>query len=302
VLAYVFFDLVHQPYCGFEYRVAELLDEMGCEVFTIPRHRCLMEGRIPIPNDISCIYTSNPMALDVAVKVKETTHKPLICQFLDVPEALFTEDWRLKEYETVKELVKEADLITTISETTAKDVLEWVGKDCPEVKTNYIGVDVDLFQAFKPTDGDYICAVTRGLAKQKQHTEIIEAVEKSTSKPPLKIIYGQYSDIQKAKVMSRCLLGVGASRLEGYGLYVTEMGYYYKPFICRRLPVFEEIYGNSLIYVETSEQMANKIDWLVNDQVARTLAGSRIKHIIEEKKLFLHEHAKRLSDMLEGKV
>jgi glycosyltransferase involved in cell wall biosynthesis len=272
---------------------------MGHEVIIIPRHFCLQQGRIQIPQKADIIYTSNPMATDVALKVKEHLKVPLIVNFLDVPKALFgSEEWRIKEYERVKEQVKQADSITAISETTAKDVREWLGNDCPKVVTNYIGVDNDLFQAFKPKEEGYVCAVTRGLAKQKQHNEIIQAVNQSKSKPPLKIIYGQYSDIQKAKVISKCLLGLGMSTLEGFGIYVAEMGYYAKPFVGRRLPVFEEIYGDKLVYVETPEEMADKIDWLMGDEKARKTLGLKLQTLINEKKLYLSEHAKRLSKIL----
>jgi glycosyltransferase involved in cell wall biosynthesis len=239
------------------------------------------------------------MCLSIATKIKEALHKPLVTQFLDIPHKLFgSEEWRIQEYEQLKPLCREVDLITTISKTTAKDVREWLGNDCPEVITNYIGVDSDLFQAFKPKEEGYVCAVTRGLAKQKQHNEIIQAVNQSKSKPPLKIIYGQYSDIQKAKVISKCLFGLGMSTLEGFGIYVAEMGYYAKPFVGRRLPVFEEIYGDKLVYVETPEEMSDKIDWLMGDEKARKTLGLKLKTIINEKKLYLSEHAKRLSKIL----
>jgi glycosyltransferase involved in cell wall biosynthesis len=298
-LAYVYFDLVHQPYVGFEYRVAELLDELGHRVFTIARHRCLMEGAVNIPEGVDAIYCSNPIALDVAVKVKEVIKKPLIVQFLDIPKLLLgSEEWRYKEYEKVREQVKQADYITAISETTARDVEEWLGKDCPEVLVNYIGVDVDLFQAFKPKEEGYICAVTRGLAKQKQHNEIIQAVNLSKSKPPLRIIFGQYSDVRKAKVISQCLFGLGMSTLEGFGVYVVEMGYYAKPFIGRRLPVFQEIFGDSIVYVNSAQEMAEKIDWLMTDEEARAKAGANLVNLVHEKRLYLSEHAKRLEKLL----
>jgi hypothetical protein len=295
-IVYVYFD-INAPYPGWEYRTSELLCDIGHEVYTIPRHRCLYEGRIPIPKNASVVYCSNPMAVDVALKVKEHLKAPLIVNFLDVPKALFgSEEWRIKEYERVKEQVKQADFITAISETTAKDVEEWLGRkvDC----VNYLGVDLDVYQAFQSKTGDYVCGVVRGLAKQKRAEEIIRAVETSKTKPKLELIYGNLSDPQKAKIMSRCIMGLGMSTLEGFAIYLCEFGYYAKPFIGKRLPVFEEIYGDNIIYVEKPEEMAEKIDWLVNDQVARTLAGSKLKRTVEEKKLFLSEHALRLEKML----
>jgi hypothetical protein len=256
-----------------------------------------MEGRIPIPDSIDVIYASNPMVLDVAVKVKEMTNKPLVVQFLDIPKPLLgSEEWRLKEYERVKEQVKQADFITAISETTAKDVEEWLGRkvDC----VNYLGVDVDVYQAFQSKTGDYVCGVVRGLAKQKRAEEIIRAVETSKTRPKLELIYGNLSDPQKAKVMSRCILGLGMSTLEGFAIYVCEFGYYAKPFIGKRLPVFEEIYGDNIIYVETPEEMAEKIDLLMNEEAERVIRGVRLQNIVNGKKLFLSEHAKRLGAML----
>ena len=297
-ICYVYFDLIGAVYPGWEYRTSELLAELGHEVFVIPRHRCLHEGQIPLPKTADVCYVSNPMCVDVGLKVKEFMKIPLVVNWLDVPKALFSEEWRIKEYERVREQAKQADYFTAISETTAKDVEEWLGEDCPEVKVNYIGVDSHLFQAFKPKEDGYLCAVTRGLAKQKQHNEIIQAVNLSKSKPPLKIIYGQYSDVQKANVMSRSLFGVGMSNLEGFAVYVVEFGYYAKPFIGKRLPVFEEIYGDNIIYVETPKEMGEKIDWLIQDEAARKKAGEALQKVVCEKRLYLSDHALRLEKIL----
>lgn len=296
-IAYVFFDLVHQPYCGFEYRVAELLNELGHRVFTVPRHRCLMEGVINIPDGVDVVYASNPIVLDVAVKVKEMIKKPLVVQFLDIPKPLLgSEEWRCKEYERVKEQVKQADSITAISETTAKDVEEWLGRKVDRV--NYLGVDLDVYQAFQSKTGDYVCGVVRGLAKQKRAEEIIRGVETSKTKPKLELIHGNLSDPQKAKVMSGCIMGLGMSTLEGFAIYLCEFGYYAKPFIGKRLPVFEEIYGDNIIYVEKPEEMAGKIDWLMTDEEARAKAGANLANIVHEKRLYLSEHALRLEKIL----
>lgn len=299
LLAYVYFDLVGQPYCGWEFRVGELLSENGYNVFMIPRHRCLTERKIPFPNGVDVIYCTNPMALDVAVKIKETIHKPLIAQFLDIPKGLFgSEEWRIREYERVRKFVEEADYITAISETTARDVQEWLGEGCPEIRVNYLGVDADLFQSFKPKNEGYICAVVRGLARQKQHNQILEALRKSKFKPPFKMIYGQYSDIQKAKVMSRCLFGVGMSTLEGFGLYVAELGFYNKPFVGRELPVFREIYDNSILYVDSVDGLAEKTDLLIGDLKLVERMGEKLRKTIFKKSLFLEAHVLRLQKIL----
>jgi glycosyltransferase involved in cell wall biosynthesis len=298
-LVYVFFDLPYQPYCGFEYRVAELLCETDLKVLAIPRHRTLSEGRLGIPDDVDAAMCSNPMALDVALEVKKILHKPLILQFLDVPKALFgSDEWRVKEYELVKERSKEADYITAISQTTANDVEAWLGRKVDFV--NLLGVDTDVYDAFKPSQADYICGVVRGLAKQKRHEEIIKAVESSKTKPKLNLIFGAQSDAEKAKIMSKSLMGLGMSTLEGFGIYTCEFAYYQKPFICRKLPVFEEIWGNKLVYVETPEQMADKIDSLIGDPAARNTIGTTLYNHIIEKRLFLSEHAKRLETFLKG--
>jgi len=256
-----------------------------------------MEGRISIPDSIDVIYTSNPMSLDVAIKVKGVINKPLVVNFLDVPKLLLgSEEWRMKEYERVKEQVKQANYITAISETTAKDVEEWLGRKVDYV--NYLGVDVDVYRAFKPTNGNYVCGVVRGLAKQKRAEEIIRAVETSKTKVKLELIHGNLSDPQKAKVMSRCIMGLGMSTLEGFAIYLCEFGYYAKPFIGKRLLVFEEIYGNNIIYVETPEEMAEKIDWLMTNEEARAKAGANLANLVHEKRLYLSEHARRLEETL----
>jgi len=257
----------------------------------------MMEQRVVVPSECDVVYASNPMVLDVAVKVKEHVHKPLVCQFLDVPKALFgSEDWRIQEYEKVKELAKQADHLTAISNTAAKDVEAWLGRKVDNV--NYLGVDTDIFGAFKPTAENYGCAVVRGMAKQKRFEEIVKAVETCKTKPKMKLIHGSHTDIEKAKIISKCKFGLGMSTLEGFGLYVCEFGYYGKPFIGRRIPVFEEIYGNNIIYVETPEEMADKIDWLMADEEARTKAGAYLANLVQEKRLYLSEHVLRLEKTL----
>lgn len=299
-LIYVYFDIT-ASYPGWEYRVAEILSDFGHEVYIVPRHRSLYERKITLPPKADIIYVSNPMAIDVGWKIKEHLNLPLIVNFLDIPNPLFgSETWRINEYQKIKPYCKKADFITTISKSTAKDVGEWLGKDCPEIKVNYLGVDLDVFQAFKPKEENYVCAVVRGLAKQKKHNEVIKAVKLSKTKPTLQLIFGNHSDPHKAKTMSKSLFGLGMSTLEGFALYVAEFGYYGKPFICRKLPVFEELYGDNLIYVETPEEMADQIDWLMNDKQAREKAGLTLKHCVDEKKLYLNEHAKRLERILEN--
>jgi hypothetical protein len=256
-----------------------------------------MEQTLKLPNSADVIYCSNPMALDVAIKVKEITKKPLVVQFLDVPQALFgSEDWRLKKYEQVKIQAGAADYITAISKTVAKDVETWLERKVDSV--NLLGVDSDVYDAFQPSAGEYVCGVVRGLATQKRYEDIVQAVQASKTKPTLLLIHGGHSDAAKAKIMSKCSLGLGMSSLEGFGLYVAEFAYHQKPFIGRRLPVFEEIWGDSLVYVETPEEMSEKIDWLLNDEVQRKRLGSELLKIIREKKLFLSEHAKRLETTL----
>jgi len=298
-IIYIYFDLPGAPYPGWEFRVSELLADLGHEVYVIPRHRCIYEKKIPIPPKADLIYVSNPMAVDIGWKIKEQLKTPLVVNFLDIPNELFgSETWRINEYQKIKPYCTEANLLTAISETTAKDVEKWLGKDCPPIKVNYIGVDLDVYKAFEPTTEDYICGVVRGLAKQKKHEEIITAVELSKTKPKLQLIFGNHSDPQKAKVMSKCLFGLGMSTLEGFGVYTVEFAYYAKPFICRKLGVFEELYGDKLVYVDTVEEMAEKIDWLVQDVEARKKIGLNLQRHIQEKKLYLSEHALRLEKIL----
>jgi len=299
-IAYVFFDLPYAPYPGWEWRVAELLEEKNHAVFPVPKHRTIMENNLMIPTDIDIIYTSNPMALDIAVELKKRLNKPLVVQFLDIPNALFgSEPWRIKEYEKVKELVDHADCIVSISETTAKDVKKWCGRNS---LVNYLGVDEDVFNAFIPEEGKYVGAVVRGLAKQKRHNDVIHAVKNARNQIPLFLIFGQVSDARKAKIISKSLFGISMSTFEGFGMYVAEFGYYSKAFIARELPVFKEIYENAIDYVHSIEEMSEKIDMLYSDPEYRRKKGQKLKELISRKKLTLNDHAERLIKILERNV
>jgi len=295
-IAYVFFDLVNAPFPGWEWRSAELLMERGHQVLVIPRHKYLSEKKVPIPQDANIIYASNPMVLDVAIEIKKRINKPLLVQFLDIPKALFgSEPWRIQEYEKVKELVKQADYITSISRTTAKDVKDWCGRNdfvC------YLGVDDDIFRSFVPKNGNYIASVVRGLAQQKHHEDVIESVRRSNTKLPLNLIYGQWSDPTKAKIISESLFGIGMSTFEGFALYCAEFGYYSKAFIARKLPVLKEIFEDALEYISNVNEMAFKIALFTKNSKLREKKGKELREIVERKKLFLRDYVMRLEKIM----
>jgi len=242
------------------------------------------------------------MAVDVGLKVKEFMKVPLVVNWLDVPKALFSEEWRMKEYERVKVQCKDADFLTAISQSTADEVRQWLGEACPEIKVNYVGVDLDVYQAFQPTEEDYVCGVVRGLAKQKNYEEIVQAVQISKTRPKLQLIFGNHSDSQKAKVMSKSLFGLGMSSLEGFGIYVVEYGWFSKAFIARELSVFREIYEDAVEYVDSVDEMAEKIDLFVQNREVRDRKGMELHDLIVRKELTLQAHAKRLAEFLQKTI
>jgi len=295
-IAYVYFDLVHQPYCGWEYRVSEILEDLGHTVFRIPKHMVELQKKLPIPDKSDVIYVSNPMCTPIGLAIKERTNLPLVVNFLDIPIRGVSEEWRFNVYEKLKPFFLKADHIVVISKWTAGEVERWLDRKVDFV--NYLGVDEDVFRAFVPENSGEISAVVRGMAAQKHHQDVIEAVKRSRTKPKLNLIYGQWSDQQKAKVISKSMFGIGMSTFEGFGVYCTEFGYYSKPFIAYELPVFREIYENAIEYVHSADEMAEKIDLFVQDGRLRGEKGKELHDVVMQKELTLHAHTERLEKIL----
>ena len=296
-IIYVYFDLLYAAYCGWEYRTIELLSELGVNVLPIPRHRCIAEGRLPIPKEADMIWVSNPMCLDVAIEIKERIAKPLAVQFLDVPRNLMdSEEWRLKEYEKVREHVKNADYITAISKSTAKDVEEWCGRKVDRVI--YIGCDSELFESVKVSDKEYAITIPRGLAKQKNYQEAIEIAKGIV---PLKTVWGQFSDVMKAKLLKNCSFGIHSSKFEGFCIPIVELNIARKPVIARELPVIKEIHeGNKgVMMYKTVHEAREFAKILVDDKKLRERLGKFGREFVLRRKLTLGVYAKRLKEFFE---
>ncbi|MEW5759288.1 MAG: glycosyltransferase [Candidatus Thermoplasmatota archaeon] len=276
-----------------------MLGELGVSVFPVPIHQCSREGRFPVPKEADIIFCSNPLSLEIAVEYKKRLNKLLVLQFLDIPIELFgSEQWRIQAYDRIKPLIEHVDYSTAISKYTAKCVKEWCGRYVDRVL--YLGVDIDVFGAFEPQTERNIVGICRGNAKQKHAEKLVESAKKTNI--PLEIIYGQYSDIQKAKVISKCLFGVGASSLEGFGIYVCEFAYYSKPFIAYKLPVFEEIWGNSICYVNDADEMDEKIRLFAKNNELRREKGKEMHAVLIKKKLTLQNYATKLQKILENYI
>ena len=295
-IAYCYFDLPFAPHPGWEFRTGELLQELGHEVFFVPKHSCESQKKIPLPPEADVVYCSNPMCLPIGVELKKKLEVPLVVNFLDIPERGVSEDWRFGVYEKLKPLVEKADGLTAISQTTAGAVESWCGRR-PEV--DYLGVDEELFSTNSKISGDYACSIPRGLAKQKCAEEAARACEKFGI--PLKVIYGQYSDIMRAKLVKGCHFGLHTSHFEGFCLPIIEFNYCHKPVVARRLPVLEEIHSKNrgAVLYDTQEELEHHLKRLWSDWDERWERGRAGQEFVLRNGFTLRAHAERLIGILE---
>ncbi|MEW6624612.1 MAG: glycosyltransferase family 4 protein [Bacillota bacterium] len=297
-LTYIYVDSESFTYCGWEHRVHEILqNDLDINVFPVPIHRCNREGRFPVPKEADVIFCSNPLTLEIAVEYKKRLNKLLVLQFLDIPIELFgSEQWRIQAYDRVKPLVKYADYLIAISKFTARQVEEWCGR---KAHVLYIGCDADLFEIGKIRDLGYAVTVPRGLAKQKNYQEAIEITKDIV---PLRVVYGQYSDIAKARIIKSCSFGIHTSRFEGFCIPVVEFCVARKPVIVRSLPVIEEIHkaNKGVIIYNDVEEARRHITELMNNPSLRRKMGILGQKYVREKGLTLQQYAKNLKSFLES--
>jgi len=104
--------------------------------------------------------------------------------------------------------------------------------------------------------------------------ELKKLTEKFKNKTEIKLYEG-ISDIEKFMILKRSKLLVTPSIFEGFGCSPMEAFYLSKPVIAYNIPVFKEVYGNTIVYVECGDEtaMAKEVSKLLNDPKRREELG-----------------------------
>lgn len=293
-IIWCYFDLPWSPFPGWEFRLSEILEELGHVVFRVPKHLSELEKRISLPSAADIIFVSNPMCIEIGTMIKKEMKLPLVLNFLDIPVEGISEQWRFDVYEKLKPLFMEADYITAISKWTAGKAEEWLNRRVDLI--NWLGADKDLYYG-KSKDLNYALTIPRGLASQKKYQEAVEAAQGIF---PLKIIYGEVSDALKSKLIRHCSFGLHTSVFEGFCLPPVEMNFCGKACIVKDLEVIKEVHaGNKgiVLYSEFAE-LRSWVEKLASDVNLRKELGKYGKKYVTEKELTLDAYGKRLEKFL----
>lgn len=235
-----------------------------------------------------------------------------------------------KYYEIVFPLmVKYSKHIITVSEFSKKEIASYFGISEDKISVVYNGVSRNFRPMPTKTTEDYILGVS-SIAYHKNFLGLLEAFTKLKTrnlklyiagginykvfgKKSRKIIeralsnenivfLGRVSDEELIKLYSNAKCFVYPSLCEGFGIPPLEAQACGCPIAISDIPVFREIYGDSAIYFDpyNPDDIANKIEELVNDENKRTLLIE--KGLSNAKKYSWEESAKKFFNILDKTV
>lgn len=227
--------------------------------------------------------------------------KPLVITIHDMtyerlPQYFWSED-RLTFEKRLN--VERADKIIAISQTTRKDLIEYLGVDPAKIEVIYHGIDQDQPLLTSPVPGlpeDYLLfigdrggyknfylfiqAYLRILSSYPELNIVLAgggrlgiAEEESLRRLNLlhKVKHVHASDEQLNYIYQHALLFVYPSLHEGFGLPVLEAFRNRCPLILSDTECFREIAGDTAFYFEArdADNLADLLDKLLSDQAAR---------------------------------
>lgn len=222
--------------------------------------------------------------------LERTSYRKLIITVYDMIHELF----RMDE-ETIRnkeQIIKEADGIITISESTKRDLIRLLHVEDDKVKV--IGLANSLHE--KPSDvspvvGSYVLFVgNRGF--YKNYSVLVEAFSKSSELHDYKLVFfggGEFNadeqkkfielgvadrvvhlegdDQQLADCYANADVFVYPSRYEGFGLPILEAMHYGTPVIAANNSSLPEVGGEACIYfdAESAEELQCQIERVLSD-------------------------------------
>lgn len=193
----------------------------------------------------------------------------------------------------IKNAVKKADTILTVSETVKKELIKKFSLPEEKVKVTYNSLNLKYlskknFEYKKELPKNYILSVAT-LNKRKNLISLIKAFESiSSNYPEMKLVLvgmlgndkinelttneniiftGYVSDEELISLYRKASIYVFPSIYEGFGIPILEAQASKVPVICSNIDVFKEIAKDSAVYCEpTPEGIAEKIVELINNK------------------------------------
>jgi len=287
------------PRRSWEWLTAEALKKIGHEV-----HMVHTIEKIPSEPDV-IFSTSNAV---LAMHYARAFRKPYICWLI----AGFPEGARGTEAE---EALANADLLLAVSETAKQDFLKSFPREI-EVHVAYHGVlDGREFVGELKRD-DSFCFIGDPADGRKRFSWFAEAV--NLTGVPARIIspnevktIGQLSSVEiyiavddtdKFELLARSSALVVTSSWETFALHIAEAASVSTPVVSADLPVVRELWGDSVLYGNNTDEIAWRIFELLEDPKLGEKKGKEMRRIFDEKGLDLISCAKRLTKWFEEVV
>lgn len=206
-------------------------------------------------------------------------------------------------WEKTKQAYEKTDILIPISMLTQKEVLQWVKR--PILAPIYPGIET-ISKKKQVQEENQVIYVGR-LNAYKNINEIIIALSKIDN-PPIFVVVGtgeeeqnlknlakkynvkcnfmgSLSDEKKTEEIAKSIFMVFPSSFEGFGMPPGEALMLGKPCICSDIPIFKEIYKDSVLYFteHNINELAIKIEYLSNNIQIRKKLGLKGKKYISGK-------------------
>lgn len=193
--------------------------------------------------------------------------------------------------------LQKADYIITMANLPKKKLFEWIPNLVIKKVFNISpAVNERIIKDINVKEKNAICFISRGV-RHKNLEHIISAIAKLKKPPLLNIIgpidksvmtiyskrypnikiflYSNVSDKVKFEILSKSKILVSATNYEGFGLPLVEAFFVKKAVIAYRLPIFEEILGDKIVYVANRniKDLSDKIAQLLSNNEQRKKLG-----------------------------
>ena len=330
-LLYWFKKLDHAPYVdGGMYHNGYRLytpKAQGIEILDLPKNFSLVEIplarlwtqiRLPLElrknkPDILFIPSHVMPFINYGVKTVVTIH--------DVAFKYFPDSYSLLRRRyldiTTQFMLKKADKIITISQTTKNDLIKFYGADEEKIEVIYLSFDPPKKDTFHISEGKwgktkekfgiirkYLLYIGRIETKKNLVTLIKSFYEVLSSGQELQLVLaggrgigyekilaiiekynlsgrviltGYVNEEEKNYLLRNAELFVFLSLYEGFGIPVLEAFYYELPVIASKIPVFEELYKDTAILVDPYDSK------MIAETIINTLKNYRKRDSLAEK-------------------